>query len=168
MLGYWWECEGCGKQSNFAQVTDSRTLVAYIRDRLVPSKWDQTVLYLKCPQCHVGNMRITYEFPRCDKEVVRVVHIVGLIINGEYLPMMWESYPVASPDQRWFHFNYVNGRNRWGLNRAAVFSGEDLQKLFALYREKTGQPIIGSQSVSPDSPQMVSHKSLKFITSAFC
>jgi hypothetical protein len=55
-----------------------------------------------------------------------------------YLPMMWEAYPVHAPEDRWFDFKYLNGRNLWGLNKPAVFGREDLRELFELYVQKTG------------------------------
>lgn len=69
-------------------------------------------------------------------------YIVGLDIDGEYLPMMWETYAVASPDDKWFDFKYINGRNPWGLNKAAVFVRADLNRIFALYQEKTGNSVF--------------------------
>jgi len=36
-----------------------------------------------------------------------------------------------------FDFKYINGLNIFGLNRPAVFSREELHRLFSLYRNKT-------------------------------
>jgi hypothetical protein len=110
---------------------------SFVWDKLLPADWDQSLLTSPCPRCGQGVRRITYNFPREDKVTLRVVHIVGLASN-DYVPMMWETYPTHSTSDRWFDFKYQSGRNPWGLNKAAVFSREDLHKLFTLYREKTG------------------------------
>lgn len=84
-------------------------------------------------------MRITYLFPRKEKETLRVVHIIGLGKPGDdYIPMMWETYPLGEKEIHWFDFKYINKRNILGLNRPAVFTHDDLKKLFDLYRTKTG------------------------------
>jgi hypothetical protein len=80
-------------------------------------------------------MRTAYEFPRADKPTIMVVHIVGLPKPNGYLPMMWETYFLSDPDCMLFDFKYVSGRQIWGLNKAGVFSQQDLRDIFALYCE---------------------------------
>ena len=59
--------------------------------------------------------------------------------------MMWETYPVSDPEDRWFHFNYMNGINPYGLNKAAVFDSGNLEAIFDLFLQKTGhRPFGGS------------------------
>ncbi len=78
MPGYWWECEGCQKTFDFGAVGGHRGVPHFIRDALIPSGWDQSLLLQECPRCHESLLSITYEFPRADKETLRVLHIVGL------------------------------------------------------------------------------------------
>jgi hypothetical protein len=56
--------------------------------------------------------------------------------------MMWETYPVSDPDDRWFHFNYLNGRSPFGLNRAAVFDLSNLNAIMAMYKDRTGASVL--------------------------
>ena len=70
----------------------------------------------------------------------RVVNIVGLDFPGTYLPMMWGSYEVADPAKEVkYDFKYLEGRRQFGLKKPAIFTKDDLAKLFALYCAKTGQ-----------------------------
>lgn len=138
MPAYRWQCESCGALSDFREACNCRGIAHYIWDVLIPSSWDQSKMLLTCSKCNKQSMRITYEFPRRDKVLLQVIHIVGLgPIDGIYIPMMWETKP-SEDDVNWFDFKYINRRNAWGLNKAAVFSRENLKQLFNLYREKTG------------------------------
>jgi len=141
MPGYWWECEKCGAKSDFPTTTGDSSMSSFVWDKLVPADWDQSLLVSPCGQCSDGSRRITYEFPREDKVTLRVVHIVGRQ-SDDYVPMMWETYPTDEPSDPWFDFKYQSRRNPWGLNKAAVFSREDLHELFARYRQKTGAPAF--------------------------
>jgi hypothetical protein len=106
---------------------------------LLSSGWEQSLLVSACPHCGDASCRITYELPREDKVTLRVVHIVGCH-SGDYVPMMWETCPTDSQEDRWFDFKYQRSRNPWGLNKAAVLSRQELSEIFALYCEKTGKP----------------------------
>jgi hypothetical protein len=142
MPGYWWECEeNCGYTSDFNTVAGCG-IVAFFWD-ILSVTWDENLLAKVCGKCGKKSLRITYEFPRKEKEVIRVHRVVGLRVDDDYLPMMWEGVPKSSPGQTWFDFNYLRGKhtrgaNR-GLNRPAVFGAKELSELFTLYREKTGQ-----------------------------
>lgn len=143
MPAYWWECEECSTKYEFGQVCPSRGMPHYIRDFLVPSNWDQDHLLINCPDCGNNTLHIAYEFPRKEKESIRVIHIVGLGTPGdEYIPMMWETSPAPHDGNNWFDFKYINGRNVFGLNKPAVFHRSDLRMLFNLYSEKTGSKIF--------------------------
>lgn len=135
MQAYWWECEVCETKAEFTEITKDSSVVSFIRGKLVPSGWDQSLLQSKCTHCPSGTLRITYEFPRKNKEILRVVHMVGLEY-GEYLPMMWETYQVSSREDL-FDFKYIIGRNPFGLNKPAAVSRKDLHALFELYRTRT-------------------------------
>jgi hypothetical protein len=105
---------------------------------MLPAEWDQSLLTSPCSKCHSGILRITYEFPRGDSVVLRVIHVVGLRDEDEddYIAMMWETQPKDYPGERWFDFKYQIRRSAYGLNRPAVFSREGLRDLFGLYRQK--------------------------------
>jgi len=137
MPGYWWECERCGEKSDFLTTVGVAGISAFIWDKLLPAEWDQSLLVVPCPRCRRASRRITYEFPRKEKDTLRVVHIIGRQVD-DFVQMLWETYPANRRKERWFHFNYQIGRNPWGLNKAAVFSRRELLELFKLYREKTG------------------------------
>jgi hypothetical protein len=138
--GYWLQCD-CGYDgAKYSQVTGCNSAAAYIWDR-VRVNWDQALLLMRCPECKQPSLRITYAFPRKDREVVQVIHIVGLHLDGDYTTMMWESRPLSNPRLQWFHFNYLGRRNPFSLNRAAVLSHDQLRGLFALYENRTGTRI---------------------------
>jgi hypothetical protein len=85
-------------------------------------------------------MQIAYDFKRQKRETVVVNHIVGLEPNPDhYMPMMWEGAFMSDPESRLFDFKYQIQRQNWGLNKPAVLSREDLQRLFKLYCELTGE-----------------------------
>lgn len=137
MPGYWWECESCGEKSDFPSTVGVTSMSSFVWDKLIRADWDQSLLVSPCPHCASVSCRITYESPRTAKVTLRVVHIVGRQ-SDDYVPMMWETYPTDSPADHWFDFKYQRGRNPWGLNKAAVFSRQELHELFVLYRRKTG------------------------------
>jgi len=141
MPGYWWQCENCRPDSSFLEACGSKSIAHFIWDVLLPSSWDQSKLLLHCKNCGQQSIRITYEFPRKEKEVFRVIHIVGIgPLFDEYIPMMWETYQVGNGkgEVTLFDFKYIGKRSVWGLNKPAVFSRDDLKRLFALFCEKTG------------------------------
>ncbi len=70
MKGWWWECESCGAKSDFAKACGSKGIAHFIWDVLMPSGWDQAHLLQECRSCDKRSLRITYEFPRKNKEVL--------------------------------------------------------------------------------------------------
>ncbi len=137
-ISYWWECEACRRLIDFNSACRSKGIAHFIWDVLFPSSWDQTKLTLPCLSCAGAICRIAYQFPRADYEILCVLHIVGIEPDDGYLPMMWETYPVNYPDQRWFDFKYLNRRNITGLTKPAVFSQKGLRAVFDLYCQKVG------------------------------
>lgn len=139
MAAYWWQCEKCSSVFNFDEVSDSRGITHFIWDVLVPSSWNQANLVKKCKKCGKSSLRMAYEFPRADKVTLLVFHMVGLgPFDDVYIPMMWETKPLGSDEANWFDFKYINGRNLYGLNKPAVFTRDNLEELFSLYKKKTG------------------------------
>ncbi|MCH7950972.1 MAG: hypothetical protein IH875_10945 [Candidatus Dadabacteria bacterium] len=138
MPPYWWECEKCEQTYYFEDVTSSNTIVKFIWDELLTSAWSQELLQKECNKCKENKLRISYHFPSKDNLKLRVVHIVGLELENEYLPMMWETYFTHNPSENVFDFKYLNGRNIWGLNKPAVLSKGELSQIFALYSKRTG------------------------------
>jgi len=137
MEGYWWQCEACGYQSKFEEAVGSKNIARYIWDELIPSAWDPKKLSVPCPKCNKGKMRITYEFPRKNNpEIFQVIHIIGLVKENEYVPMMWEIKPLGE-DTSCFDFKYIIGPNPFGLNKPAIFTQEELRELFNLYKKIT-------------------------------
>lgn len=114
MPGYWWECENCGQHGGeFREATGCSSIAAFIRAKLLPSDWDQSLLLRECKQCGQHSCRITYDFPRKERLVFRLVHAVGLELD-DYLPVMWEFYEVGEPHTLKFDFKYLLGRNPTG------------------------------------------------------
>ena len=140
MDGYWWQCEGCGHTESVEQITNRKSLAAFIWDDLRLSSWNQALLTVPCRSSCSRSMRITYEFPRkMNKETVMVLRIVGLPAGEDsYLPMMWQTFFLSNPENYLFDFKFVRGRQGWGLKKPAVFNQEDLKNLFALYCERAG------------------------------
>ena len=145
MPSYWWECESCGNKAEFFDVCQVKGITHFIWDILLKEEWNQDHLIKNCKSCGKDLMRITYEFPRKDKEKLRVIHIIGIgpFDNNKYLPMIWETHAVGeNENDNWFDFKYLNGKNIRGLNRPAVFSRDSLKKLFDVYSKKTGKEIL--------------------------
>jgi hypothetical protein len=111
----------------------------YIWDVLIPAAWDQTYLLKRCGKCNQDNLYMTYIFPRADQTHLQVKHIVGVGPFGEYVPMMWETIPDGNKEETWIDSKYIHGRNIWGLNKPAVFSKEEIRKLFQLFSARTGE-----------------------------
>ena len=146
MAGYHWQCSNCKQESSFSQVKANTGIAKFIWQTLLPANWNYNLLIRECPQCHEKEMRITFEFPRQQNpELLQVKQIVGLPV-GNYLPMMWESFPFGSIDESWFSFNYitlVDGKiNSWGLNKAAVLDEDEFSKLTQVYERCTGRKFI--------------------------
>ena len=136
--GYWWECEKCSKEFDFQSACGSEGIAHFIQDYL-KIDWDQNLLIQNCPDCKTHSLRIAYEFPKKDKQSFRVYHIVGIDWNnGAYVPMMWSTRESSYDGDMIYDFKYICGRKTFGLNRAAVFSQQDLKRIFQLYCEKTG------------------------------
>ena len=83
-------------------------------------------------QCKRRSLR-TYRFKRGDPDRVSVKHIVGLGPEGDYLPMLWETFRHSSPRTRWIDFKYQKGRSPWGLNKRPVLKKAQLTRLLRAY-----------------------------------
>ena len=72
--------------------------------------------------------------------------IVGLGPEGDYLPMLWETFRHSSPRTSWIDFKYQRGRNPWGLSKRLVLEKAQLVRLLRAYervsakRKLTRQP----------------------------
>ncbi len=144
MPSYWWQCKSCGSKSIFPIVAKCSSIVTFIWDIMVPSDWEQSLLLRECPKCGNKALRITYDFPRkTDPVTPKVVQMVGLPPNADnYMAMLWETEPTEYPKERWLDFKYMNGKNPWGLNKAAVLSKQDLVRLIRVYETKTQSRLI--------------------------
>jgi len=138
MPAYWWSCIKCGKEESFPGTCECNSIHGFIWKQLLPSQWDQQLLKKRCPRCGLKSLRITYEFPRQNKEVVYVNHIVGLD-RGDWIPMMWETVFSSKTSNRLYDFKYLGQKNIWGLNKPAVFTEDTLRQVVKLYREKSGR-----------------------------
>jgi hypothetical protein len=141
MARYWWQCTSCGDRPAWLTVCQSRSVAAFIWDELAPSGWDQRLLRRRC-KCKRHSLRITYRFQRGDPERISVKHIVGLGPDGDYLPMLWETFRHSSPRTHWIDFKYQRSRNPWGLNKRLVLEKARLARLLRAYEHATGLAIM--------------------------
>jgi len=125
-------------------VCHSRSIAAFIWDELAPSGWDQRLLRRRC-KCKRRSLRITYRFQRGDQDRVSVKHIVGLGPDGDYLPMLWDTFRHSSPRTHWIDFKYQRGRSPWGLTKRLVLEKAQLVCLLRAYEHATGQVIAPSK-----------------------
>lgn len=128
----------CGDRPAWLTACQSRSVAAFIWNELVPSGWDQRLLRRKCKFKHHA-LRITYRFQRGNPERVSIRHIVGLGPDGDYLPMLWETFRHSKPRQPWIDFKYQRGRSPWGLTKRLVLQKAQLGRLLRAYRRATGQ-----------------------------
>jgi hypothetical protein len=138
---YWWQCISCGDRPAWLSVCHSRSIAAFIWDELAPSGWDQRLLRRRC-KCKRRSLRITYRFRRGDPERVSIKHIVGLGPDGDYLPMLWETFRHSSPRTHWIDFKYQRGRNPWGLTKRLVLQKAQLARLLRTYEHAAGLAIV--------------------------
>ena len=141
MPSYWWHCDQCDKTRTFEEECGIG-IVRFLWDELLLAQWDQKLLVHDCAACQSPqSLRITYDFPRKDKETLHVMHIVGMTPDREqtYLPMLWQA---SMNGELFFDFKYMNGRSNWGLNKPAVLTDAVLTGLIRLYREKANSPTF--------------------------
>src|SRR5512141_2675541 len=140
MAKYWWQCISCGARPAWLDVCHSKSIAAFICDELAPSGWDQRLLRRTC-QCKRRSLYITYRLKRGDPERVSVKHIVGLCLEDDYLPMVWETFRHATPKTTWIDFKYQRGRSPWGLTKRLVLQRPHLSRLLREYERATGRRL---------------------------
>ena len=137
---YWWQCIACGARPAWTDVCESRSVAAFIRDELVPGGWDQRALQRTCV-CRRRALYITYRLKRGDPDRVSIRHIVGLALEDEYLPMVWETFRHSEPKARWIDFKYQRGRSPWGLTKRLVLTQPQLSRLLRADQRHTGRRL---------------------------
>ena len=90
-------------------------------------------------KCKRSALRFTYRFRRGDPERVSVRHIVGLGPEGDFLPMLWETFRHSTPRTRWIDFKYQRGRSPWGLNKRLVLTKSQLARLLRACERARGR-----------------------------
>ena len=140
MARYWWQCISCGDRPAWLAVCESKSIAAFIWDELAPSGWDQRLLRRTC-KCKRRSVYITYRLKRGDPERVSVKYIVGLSLEDDYLPMVWETFRHATPRTRWIDFKYQRGRSPWGLTKRLVLQQPHLSRLLHTYEKATGRRL---------------------------
>lgn len=138
---YWWQCTSCGDRPGWLAVCESKSIAAFIRDELAPNDWDQALLRRPCKYCRRRSVYITYRLQRGDPERVSVRFIVGLTLEDDYLPMIWETFRHATPRTRWIDFKYQRGRSPWGLTKRLVLQQPHLSRLLRTYEKATGRRL---------------------------
>lgn len=140
MARYWWQCTSCGDRPAWLTVCDSKSIAAFIWDELEPSSWDQKLLRRTC-KCKRRSLYITYRLKRGDVERISIKHIVGLMLENDYLPMVWETFRHATPRTSWVDFKYQRGRNPWGLTKRVVLQKQQLTRLLRAYEKATSRRL---------------------------
>ena len=135
---YWWQCIACGARPAWLAVCESKSIAAFIRDELAASGWDQRLLRRTC-ECRHRSLYITYRLKRGDPERVSIRHIVGLSLEDEYLPMLWETFRHGTPKTRWIDFKYQRGRSPWGLTRRLLLPRPHFLRLLRAYEQVTNR-----------------------------
>jgi hypothetical protein len=138
---YWWQCISCGDRPAWLDVCESKSVAAFIWDELAPSGWDQGLLRRTCRCCKRRSLYITYRLRRGDPDRVSVKHLVGLSLEDDYLPMVWETFRHATPRTRWIDFKYQRGRSPWGLTKRVVLQQPHLSRLLRTYEKATGRRL---------------------------
>ena len=161
MARYWWQCTACGDRPAWLAVCQSRSIAAFIWDELAPSGWDQRLLRRTC-KCKRPSLRITYRSQRGDPDRTSIRHIVGLSPDGDYLPMLWETFRHSSPRRRWIDFKYQRGRSPWGLTKRVVLEKAQLGRLLRAY-ERVTRPTIDARASTRTSPGVTSGRALRSI-----
>ena len=137
---YGWQCLACGERPAWSAVCASRSIAAFIHDELAPSGWDQRLLRRPCA-CGKRALYLTYRLKRGDPERVSVRHIVGLVLEGDYLPMVWQTFRHATPRSGWMVFKYQRGRSPWGLTKRLVLTKPQLSRLLRAYEKACGTAL---------------------------
>lgn len=143
MARYWWQCTVCGERPPWLAVSQSRSIAAFIWDELAPSGWDQDLLRRVCPHRH-RSLRITYRLGRGSPERIAIRHIVGIGPQGDYLPMLWDTFRHSQPRAHWIDFKYQKGRSPWGLTKRVVLERADLARLLRTYQRATGRALVAA------------------------
>ena len=138
MARYGWQCVSCGARPAWPAVCASKSIAAFIRDELVPSGWDQDLLRRRC-ECGRRSLYITWKLQRGNPERVSIRHIVGLSLEDEYLPMLWETFRHGTPKTRWIDFKYQRGRSPWGLSKRLVLLRPHFLRLLRAYEQVTNR-----------------------------
>jgi hypothetical protein len=141
---YGWQCTACGARPAWTTVCASKSIAAFIHDELAPAGWDQRLLRRTCA-CGRRSLYITYRLKRGDPERVSVRHIVGLVLDDGYLPMLWETFRHADPKTRWIDFKYQKGRSPWGLTKRLVLTQPQLARLLGAYAKATGRRLVSAR-----------------------
>jgi hypothetical protein len=145
---YWWQCLACGARPGWTAVCESKSIAAFILDELSASGWDQRLLRRSC-ECGRRSLYITYRLKRGDPERASIRHIVGLHLDEDYLPMLWETFRHSAPKVRWMDFKYQRGRSPWGLSKRLVLTQAQLARLVRAYESVTGRRLGGTPSRTP-------------------
>jgi hypothetical protein len=138
MAKYWWQCLSCGERPAWLAVCESKSIAAFIWDELAPSGWDQRLLRRACA-CGKRSVYITYRLKRGDPERVSIRRIVGLNLEDDYIPMLWETFRHASPRTPWIDFKYQRARSPWGLTKRLVLERRHLSRLLRAYEKAGGR-----------------------------
>ena len=66
---------------------------------------------------------------------------MGLSPDGDYLPMLWDTFRHSRPRVHWIDFKYQRSRSPWGLTKRVVLEKARLARLLRAYEQATGRAI---------------------------
>ena len=92
-------------------------------------------------ECKHRSLYITYRLQRGDPERVSIRHVVGLTLQDDYMPMVWETFHHATPRTGYIDFKYQRGRSPWGLTKRLVLTRPHLSRLLRAYEKATGRRL---------------------------
>lgn len=140
MARYGWQCLSCGARPAWRAVCASKSIAAFIADELAPGGWDQDLLRRKC-ECGRRSLYISWKLQRGDPERASARHIVGVLLEDDYVPMIWGTFRHSTPRTTWIDFKYQRGRSPWGLTKRLVLQRPHLSRLLRAYEKATGRRL---------------------------
>lgn len=135
MAGYWLNCDKCNKDYNFNEITKYSSLTSFLWNKFFHSEYNQSLLVFECPECK-GLIRITYAFPKNEKSIVKVKHIVYRTDDKYFYQMLWETYSIREPNNSVYDFKYMVGKKAYGLTRPTIMAEKDLKELIETFNNK--------------------------------
>ena len=86
-----------------------------------------------------------FRLGRGSDDRISIRHVVGVGPDGDYLPMLWDTFRHSRPRAHLIDFKYQKGRSPWGLAKRVVFDKAQFIQLLCTYSAATGQVLIAGK-----------------------